>query len=293
MPDERTRVRVRVRRPWWRRHLFEVVALAAGVLVLAAFLGAILTGAQDHPSPPTAEPSTRAAPSEHSNGPTEESSSGLSDEMVLLLGEPRMWDDFARDDSAGDIDRQTAPSGHLYMTTHSEGSQLDVKGHRLVPAGVGPGARTAILYTEVDGVEAIGLEWVWTPGPEGHENIVIGATTNGFGRGSVQVTVYEDEWPDHPGLRWALFYVPQPIIDPYPVIASGGLPDFVADGQTEYRVVLRRTASDQVLVSLPDGTTAKATDPAIAAYWGNRVGWQLRRPLAGDGAAEFTAVAAS
>ncbi len=273
MPSEP--VSVEVRQPWWRRRTGLLVAVGAAAVAVALILVATLRTTGD---------GGEAGPSPEPSAPTA---------AARLLGEqPRLWDDFARADASADIAHDRAPSGQAYTTTHGGGSAYLVRGGRLVPTGVGP-RRAAIVYADLDDADSIGLEWVWTPGDEGHQNVIIGASGNGFGRGSVQLAVYQDEWPQHPGLRWALFYVPVPIVDPYPVIASGPLPDAFVDSATRYRVAMRRTATDEVTLSLPDGSTEVVRDAAIAASWGDRIGWQLRRPLAEDGAAEFTLFAAA
>ena len=286
MPYVRTLVRVR--RTWWQRNWAPTLSAAAVVLVMASsVVVGLLAGGPDqtllvtHPSssvPATFDP-------EPSPTPTPPPKERAAD---LLGSEPLLWDGFARDDSDEDVGGTRAPSGQEYETSHSGSSSYVVRGGRLVPMGV-VASEKAIVYTTLPGAHAVAVKWEWTGGRSGPQDVVVGASRDGFGRGSLQLAVYAGAWPRHEPLRWELFYVPNPIVEPYPDIASGPLP--VVPGRQ--RLVLRRTGPSEVTVTLPDGSSRRVSDPAVAAWWGDQLGWQLRRPFGSDGGAEFTLLAAN
>jgi hypothetical protein len=214
-----------------------------------------------------------------------------SEARELLPVPAVIWDDYARADVA-DLDGTQAPTGQVYDVLAGAGS-MQLRHHRLVPTGVVP-KKADILYTDVLDVTSIGAEWKWTsPGGTGHENVVVGASPGGFGGGSVQLAVYAVDSNLDPEVQWELFVVPADGTFPYPVLASGGLTvDLDRSGAKSYAMVLRRTGPDEVTVELPDGSTQVVSDSLIEQNWGDRVGWQLRRPMTSDGAAEFSLTAA-
>ena len=201
------------------------------------------------------------------------------------------WDKFRRSNRRLEGDR--APSGHVYRTTGPPETNLLEDG-RYVPRPL-PG-HASILYTELERTpDTVAAEFVWRSGSTQGANVVLGTCKEGFGLGSVQLAIYGST-EDKRAHRWVLFAVPNPIVDPYPVLAAGDLREdfeFRMDGITRYRFYLHRTGSDGVLLQLPDGQIITHRHAAIASYWGKVSGVQLRRPRSGDAYAEFTAVASS
>ena len=154
--------------------------------------------------------------------------------------------------------------------------------------------RASILYVEHSRPPAtLAAEFVWGAATTYGANVIVGACALGFGAGSIQLALYSRR-ESRRDYDWSLFMVPNPIQDPYPVLAQGRLRDdfeWVMDGDYRYRVYLHRLESDRVMLQLPDGQVLTRQHPAIATYWGRVSGTQLRRPHTSDGYAEFTATA--
>lgn len=201
-------------------------------------------------------------------------------------------DDFRRSDRV--LDHDAAPTGQRYdVGGDPRGVRLD--NGRYAPQVVPTLAR--ILYVPLPGrIKEISASWVFTDTDRSRtsgQNVVIGTTSTAFGGGSVQLAVYAGNWRHHPGKRWQLFVVPRPIVDPYPVLASGWLPRGDETGRTGYQMSMRWAGRNTVVVTLPDGTRERISDKRLGRYWGDIAGYQLRRSTATDGAAQFTFASAT
>lgn len=210
----------------------------------------------------------------------------------LLGGNLKGWDNFHRTDRL--LNGDTAQSGQVFFTGGGQ-SNLPLVNNRHRPIDTLPGAK--VLYLPHRTVmDAVAAEFVFTPGTTRTQNAVIGACRNFFGAsvspgGSVQLAVYADHQLGQT-YEWALFYVEDPVVDPYPIIASGMLNiDMVDDGETRYVMAMRRTGEDTVTIELPDGQVLTYINAAIATYWGNNAGFQIRPAQVTDGWGEFTAIA--
>ena len=201
------------------------------------------------------------------------------------------WDDFQRSNRTLDGDR--APSGQIYRVGGTPESN-PLRDGRYAPQSVP--RRASILYVgHRRSPDTLAAEFVWSPAASYGANVVLGSCGLGFGAGSIQLALYSRR-ESRRDYDWSLFMVPDPVQDPYPVIARGLLREgfvWTMDGASRYRVYLHRIESDKVMAQLPDGQIITQQHPAIATYWGRVSGTQLRRPRVSDGFAEFTAIASS
>lgn len=212
-------------------------------------------------------------------------------------GEPHLWDHFQRSDRP--LDGDVLPSRHVWGAPNP--ASFHIRNGRAVMKAVGGSAD--IIYTVSDAqLDGITVEWVWTASENPSDNVVIGACETGFGSGSIQLATYvvdarDTGIPNGNSVQWQLFCVTDPIIHPYPTLASGTLNfSYNADGETVYRMSMLRVASDTVAAILPDGQMRVVSDPRIATYWSGaakRTGFQLRRPTwpTLSSSAELTSVA--
>jgi len=205
----------------------------------------------------------------------------------------------------GPIDGQWAQTGQIY---HAAGNLQWFSGGELVSFAGRGGAqkknRAAITYADLGFIPSkLALEFAFTKGevriecnltgqphrlscPQASQNAVIGVTPDkGFGRGSVQLAIFED--------NWLLFAVENPIVDPYYTIASG---HFEQRLEPDRRYVMRLqfdAATSTALVTLPDGSRHRVTDPIMNRYWGDKIGIQMRRGDERSGEVVFSRVAAN
>jgi hypothetical protein len=201
------------------------------------------------------------------------------------------WDDFQRFDRT--LQGDFAPSGQRY--TH--GGQNPVIRSKLFDASdptLFAAAGTAILYQPQAVAAALELgEFIAKPGSTEGQNVVLGGCAAGLGQGSLQLTVYAVNAAGDPTTQWALFYVPHPIVDPYPVLAHGTLNlPITVDGASHNWLGLA-VVGNTATVYLPDGQVVSVTDPAVGTFWGPLFASQLRRPLTTDGTMVFSYIEAS
>jgi hypothetical protein len=201
-----------------------------------------------------------------------------------------MWDDFARPDqtiATSQIEGTQAPTGHLYTADLpiTPGIIEDGEFRWTDETSIG-GTPIRILATKLERLpETIAARFAFTPGTTTGHNAVVGACAVSFSQGSIQLAV----WPD----QWKIFCVPNPIVDPYPVLASGTIDPPLAQDGTEYDMTLRYDpATSSLTADFGNGQSGTATDAQINQYWGNRVCWQLRRENSTDGAVRWSAIAA-
>jgi len=215
---------------------------------------------------------------------------GEAPNPTTMFGTPTVWDDFSGAD--GTINATFAPTGHKY-THGGDATHLMRTSNRYTPTPT-PGDADILYLTHSSKVDWVFAKFVLTPGTgTGGQNAVVGTCNVGFGQGSVQLAIYEGTHGGPLGVDWQLFYVPSPIVDPYPVITSGTWSGgFTLDrtGATIYWFGMRRLSTNTVALYLPDGSVHVTTDTNIGTYWGKRVGIQSRRPNSTDGHSEFTFV---
>lgn len=207
-------------------------------------------------------------------------------------GPTKAWDDFHRTNRLLRLDH--TPSGHQYTIGGITGN-IAIVGNRFVPT-VNPAEANIAYLTHASTLNGMAMEWVWTgagTATTGNENVVIGSCGIGFGQGSVQLAIYAVNKPGSVSTKYSLFYVPNPIVDPYPVISEGNLNlTFDRSGATTYRMGMWRTGTNEITILLPDGQIISGlTNVGIGTYWGVRSGYQLRRPNTTDGHAEITSIA--
>lgn len=196
---------------------------------------------------------------------------------------PFAWDDFERPDQdiiTGDI----APSGESYRKTGVD--RLYIEDGRYASEALRTASIAYMLLDEAPTAfvgEFYFRDVAGTPDPF-IENAVLGTADSGFGRGSVQLAVWRQEW--------RLFNVDSPIVDPYPVLGSGVF-DAPLEADALYSMAAYHVPSLSAVVVLPpEGFAQLIYSPKINQYWGDWYGIQQRRGSEEGGRIEFEGVSA-
>lgn len=190
----------------------------------------------------------------------------------------------------GNIDGQYAPSGAKYFVRNPVTTTgLSIVDHRLVrtnPTAYGPGAPT-LMWPFTNDPFSVGAQFSFTAGSTDLQNVAIGTCATGFGAGSVQLGVSPT--------GWTLFYTYSKTSTSTAIVplAQGSFAHPLAtDGSVVYRMSMAvNVASSSVQITYPGGTRT-LSDPAIAQYWGDLAGFQIRRPSSTDGSAQLVNISA-
>lgn len=202
---------------------------------------------------------------------------------------PDVWDDFEGPDGIIQ-DSSISSSGHVYDINWAE------QGTHVIESGYykpNLAATARIAYIKCGSTPmtvAAEFRFADVPGVthrDHGENAVIGVCERGFGfnsgngdGGSIQLCIYRDQWQ--------LFVVEDPIVDPYPILASGSFSQPLVAG-VNYKMAMHYDGDRTVLVDAPQGLTGIATDDRILEHWdGDKFGIQMRRPSSQDGFVEFS-----
>jgi hypothetical protein len=205
----------------------------------------------------------------------------------LLRGTPTFYDNFARSDRP--IEGDMTPYGQIYRT-NVRGGQFIRNKHYVSNTAGAPKIAYITMNNEPHGIAA---GFVFTPylairgiqeKPNNLPNAVIGAAAKAFGFGSVQLAVYPDQWK--------LFVVQKPIVDPYPVLASGYFKDHLQYNKRYSMAMTYNPATSSVTVSVPGSAPQTIRNPIFSRYWGRVIGMQIRRQSNALGNVLFTILAA-